>query len=298
MKAPNFLIIGDVKAGTTSLHHYLRQHPQVFMPRLKELRYFAYDPENPYHVRSSSYPVRTYAEYLRYFEKTGGAKAIGEASPNYLRSPIAAARIKAEIPDVRLIVCLRNPVDRLHSLYMMEYRAGRTRNPFDEQLFGLEAAWIRARFYWLDLKKYFDLFVRGQIKVILFDDLKSDAGKVVSDLCRFLEIDDTFMPDLAPQNEGGVPTSLLWYTILTRSKDLLRRFGSAPPAAKQLFKKLERSSLRKPRIDPLLRRKILEVCADDIRRTQELIGRDLSGWLTPGTVHESQPTVFRGTQAQ
>ncbi len=276
---PNFLIIGDVKTGSSSLYHYLRQHPDVFMPDLKELRYFAYDRENPYHVRSNSYPVKTYSEYLRYFENCTDAKAIGEASPNYLRSPTAATRIKAEIPDVRLIACLRNPADRLYSGYMMEYRAGRITKPFDEVLFGGEAAWIKARFYWLDLKRYFDLFSPNQIKIILFDDLKADAGKVVTELCRFLEINDTFAPNLTPQNEGGIPQSLLWYTILARGRKMLRRFGTSSPALKQLFKNIERRSLQKLPLDPQIRRKILEICRDDIRRTQELIGRDLSGWL-------------------
>jgi hypothetical protein len=91
---PNFLIIGAVKAGTTSLHSYLSQHPEIFMPQRKELRYFAYDEENPYHVRARSTRVRTYDEYLSYFSSSSGRKAVGEASPNYLGSPGAAERIR------------------------------------------------------------------------------------------------------------------------------------------------------------------------------------------------------------
>jgi hypothetical protein len=279
MAIPNFLIIGDLKAGSTSLYHYLRQHPEVYMPDVKELRYFAYDEENPYHVRAISYRVKTFSEYLRHFEKCGDAKAIGEASPNYLRSPGAANRIKAAIPDVRLIACLRNPADRLYSAYLMNYRGGSTRKPFDEELFGRDAAWIKARFYWLDLKQYFDLFPPSQIKIVLFDDLKADAGKVVKDLYRFLDVDDAFAPDFTVQNEGGTPKSLLGYTILMRGKNLLRRFGTPPTALKQLWRRIERDSLRKTQIDPQIRRKILEICQDDIKRTQELIGRDLSSWL-------------------
>jgi hypothetical protein len=279
MALPNFLIIGDAKAGTTSLYHYLKQHPDVFMPTLKELRYFAYDGENPYHVRARSYRVRTFSEYLGHFEKCGTAKAIGEASPNYLRGPAAAARIKAEIPGARLIASLRNPADRLHSAYMMEYRAGRTKKPFDEQLFGHDAAWIKSQFCWLELKRYFDLFAPSQIKIVLFDDLKADPRRVVQELCRFLDIDDAFAPDLAPKNEGGLPRNQLWYAMLKRGKGLLRPFGAPPPAVKHLLKRVERGSLQKPQLDPQLRRKILEMCEDDIRRTQELIGRDLSGWL-------------------
>jgi hypothetical protein len=97
---------------------------------------------------------------------------------------------------------------------------------------------------------------------------------------RFLEVDDAFAPDLTVQNEGGVPKNLVWYKILVRGKTLLGRFGTPPTALKQLLKGIERRSLRKPQLDPQLRRKILEICESDIRKTQELIGRDLSAWLS------------------
>jgi hypothetical protein len=279
MTIPNFLIIGDLKAGSTSLYHYLRQHPEVYMPDFKELRYFAYDRENPYHVRADTYPVKTFAEYLRHFENCGDAKAIGEASPNYLRGPGTAGRIRAAIPDVRLIACLRNPADRLYSGYQMNYRGGSTRKPFDEELFGRDAAWIKARFYWLDLKQYFDLFPPSQIKIVLFDDLKTDARKVVKDLYGYLEVDDVFEPDFTVQNEGGSPKSLLGYSILVKGKNLLRRVGTPPAGLKRLWRRIERESLQKTQMDPQIRRKIIEICHDDIKRTQELIGRDLSAWL-------------------
>jgi hypothetical protein len=279
MAVPNFLIIGDVKAGSTSLWYYLRQHPEVCMPDEKELRYFAYDEQNPYHVRAHSSRVKTYSEYLRHFEKCGNAKAVGEASPNYLRSPGAANRIKAKLPGVRLIVCLRNPADRLYSTYLMNYREGYTKKPFDEELFGRDAAFIKAQFYFLDLKRYFDRFAHNQIKIVLFDDLRKDAGSVVKYLYEFLDVDKSFAPSLAVQNEGGIPKSLLWYKIFVRGKSLIGRFGAPPAALRQLSKIIERRSLRKTPLDPHIRRKILEVCEEDIRATQDLIGRDLSAWL-------------------
>ena len=79
MAIPNFLVIGDLKAGSSSLHYYLRQHPEVFMPTgLKEIRYFSYDKENPYHLLAESSRVRHFDDYLKYFEQSGDAKAVGE----------------------------------------------------------------------------------------------------------------------------------------------------------------------------------------------------------------------------
>src|SRR5437868_623089 len=109
MTLPNFLIIGAAKAGTTSLHHYLRQHPDVYMgPR--EPRYFARegaDAESPV--------IRTRDVYEQLFDGVTTEHAIGEGSPQYLNHPIAPDEIAAELPDVKLIVSLRNPADRAYS---------------------------------------------------------------------------------------------------------------------------------------------------------------------------------------
>jgi hypothetical protein len=279
MTTPNFLIIGDAKSGSTSLYHYLRQHPDVYMPHMKELRYFAYDDDNPYHVRAKSFPIKTYDEYLRQFDGVRAEKAVGEASPNYLRCPGTAKKIKTAFPDAKIIAILRNHPERLYSAYLMDFRSGRVTRPFDEEVFGRNAAMIKARLYYPDLKAYYDLFPASQIKVLLFDDLKADAGAVARELYRFLGVDDSFKPDLAAKNEGGVPRSRLLYSALTGSRKFVKRFVTPPPALKQLGESIERRSLKKSKIDAHSRRKIVEICQDDIRKTQDLIGRDLSAWL-------------------
>ena len=275
---PNFLIIGDLKAGSTSLHSYLSQHPEIFMPKLKELRYFAFDPSNSYHIRARSTVVRTHAEYLNYFSDTGDAKAIGEASPNYLRSPIAPHKIKSELADSKLIVCLRNPADRLYSLYQMNYRNGSTTLPFDQRVFEENSVWIKGNFYWHDLRNYFDIFPRTQIKVILFEDLIANPISITQNLYRFLEVDDTFSPQISVHNAGGMPKSPLAFSFLIRAKNVTKRFLVPPNTLKQIWSTVKSKSLQRDSSDPQIRSKILDVCRDDIIRTQELIGQDLSIW--------------------
>lgn len=280
MTMPNFLIIGDFKAGTSSLYSYLRQHPQVYMPpQVKELRYFSFDAENAYQARARSTVVRTLEDYQSYFRDSGQALAIGEASPNYLRSPGAAARIQRQIPQVRLIACLRNPADRLHSAHQMRERSEGDKVPFDERLFGYDAAWIKANFYWLDLKRYFDLFDRSKICVILFDDLQSDPLRVAQEVYRFLGVDAAFEPDLTASNPGGIPASALAYRLMVALRRFVKRSGLASPQLRKAGGALEKKLLRRVPMDAKVRRQILEICRDDILRTQELIGRDLSLWL-------------------
>lgn len=279
MTIPNFLVIGDLKAGSTSIYHYLQQHPDVFMPGVKEPRYFAFDPENPYHVKLPAFRVRTYEDYVQCFEGARGERAIGEASPNYVRSPIAAARIKATLPDVRILASLRNPADRLHSAFQMEYREGRGPGSFGEMAFRNNALIVKGNYYWADLKRYFDRFPRDRIKIVLFDDLVADAGAVARDLYRFLDINAGFSPDLEVKNEGGVPRSKLAFSLLMSGKKHLKRLGRPPAALLPAWKRVKKASLQKVAMEPIVREKILEICREDILRTQDLIGRDLSAWL-------------------
>src|SRR3990170_8700279 len=127
---PNFLIIGAHKSGTTSLYQYLRQHPQVFMPQLIEPSFFSYEGQNLQHNPSIRRHVITrFEDYVALFQEARGEIAIGEASPMYLKCPQSAVRIKHYIPDARLIVILRNPVDRAYSHFQMELRNGTVNNP-------------------------------------------------------------------------------------------------------------------------------------------------------------------------
>jgi len=279
MPYPNFLIIGDLKAGTTSLYYYMKQHPHIFLPDKKELRFFSFDPDNPYHRRSGSFDVRTMSQYLGYFADAGEYRAIGEASPNYLRSPLTAERIRQQLPDVRLIVSLRNPADRLYSSYAMEFRAGGVKEPIEEILFRRDAERVKASFYWSDLMQYYDRFSREQIKVILFDDLVNDCFEVIRDIYRFIGVDDAFAPDVTPRNVGGVPTNPLMYRVLGAGKKMATRYIKPTPEMSRIWQRVKKQQLISLQSDPVIRQKILDVCKDDIGRTQSLIDRDLSAWF-------------------
>ena len=117
MTLPNFIIIGAAKAGTTALYWYLAEHPDVFMSPVKETFYFAYGVDAAGKLLYGDpavhrFPVKTLSAYEALFARANGALAIGEASPIYLECPQAAERIRAVIPDARLICSLRHPVDR------------------------------------------------------------------------------------------------------------------------------------------------------------------------------------------
>lgn len=140
MTLPNFIIIGQMKARTSSLHAYLKQHPEIFMPAVKEQRFFSEvisDAGDRLLIDESYSRTRvkhgmpvTFEEYERLFAAASGQKALGEASPGYANRERAAVQIKKFIPDVRLIVSLRRPSERLYSYFQINKRAERVDGDF------------------------------------------------------------------------------------------------------------------------------------------------------------------------
>ncbi len=302
MALPNFLIVGAPKAGTTSLYHYLRQHPQVFMSPLKEPRYFAYvgakpSGTGPGDAQSSSAVVTTHSEYVKLFEGAHGYKASGEASPNYLYSPEAPAEIARMLPDVRLIAILRNPIDRAYSHFMHLRRDGRETvtdlleacGMEDDRISrGWEWSWHyrRAGLYGEQIRRYLENFPADAMHIVLFEDLKENAQETLAGICRFIGVDDqTDIKRTKAYNVTGVPRSRRLYAALKYLESSHNPVGRslkaiAPRAFRQvLSKKAHSAVLKRPRLEPGVRRELLSFFERDILELQDLIGRDLSAWL-------------------
>ena len=275
MTLPNFLVIGAPKAGTTSLHLHLRAHPEVFMPELKEPRFFGYEGEG----ERLKFPIRTLEEYEALFADVAGETAIGEATPHYLVYPRAAERIRALLPDARLIASLRDPVERSYSVYQMNLRNKGVNQgvPF---IAAIETDHNLRETYHDMLRRYFERFPPEQLKVILLEDLERDPGATMRELYGFLGVDPGFRPDLSRiANPGGEPRSKLLHRLLSDPK--LRGVSRAffPEPLVERLRALRSRNLEKQPLRPEDRRKAIDLFRDDILRTQDLIGRDLSAWL-------------------
>jgi hypothetical protein len=275
MTLPNFLIIGAAKAGTTTLHTYLRPHPEIFMPARKELRFFAYDGTGD----DYTFPVKSLADYEGYFAGVTDETAIGEATPRYLRTPAAAGRIREILPDCRLIVSLRNPVERAFSSYVMGVR-NRTvegARTFTEALHAIPSL---QRGYAGDLAVYFDRFDRAQFHILRFEDLVRDPVAVAQALYGVLGVATDFVPEVERvSNPGGLPKNKALQRLLSSKPvmDLGKRL--VPERLLGAAKTLRNQNLEKQRMTPEERQAALAVFRDDILKTQEIIGQDLSDWL-------------------
>jgi hypothetical protein len=176
VRLPTFLIIGAAKAGTTSLWKYCDEHPQVFMSRIKECNFFSFgDPEIEVPERFARFAVRTLDEYRQLFDDARDEIALGEASPEYLRSPQAPGRIDALLPGAKIVVSLREPAARVYSSYLMHVRQGRASANIDDA-FGEGSRRFRQGLYFEALKRYYDRFGRDRMHVCLFDDFSRDAA--------------------------------------------------------------------------------------------------------------------------
>jgi len=289
---PNFIVIGAAKAGTTALYWYLAEHPDVFMSPVKETNFFAYNvgPDGRLLYGDPDvhrFPVKTLAEYQDLFADAGSAEAVGEASPLYLESPEAPARIRALLPDVRLVCSLRHPVDRAYSDYLMYLRRrGRRFDPARELT--PTAAWARPDSRWMQVsryhaqvERYFATFPRERIHVLLFDDIRKSALEATQGVYRFLGIDPSFEPDLqTPHAAGGVPASPMLEGFLTRSALSAALRPLVPARAANWVRRLRARTLRRPpSLPPALRKELTAPFRDDIERTSAVIGRSLAHWL-------------------
>jgi hypothetical protein len=298
---PNFLVIGAGRSGTTSLYEYLREHPEVFMSPVKEANYFAFpeghEPERgPGGVLVRRDAVTTLAEYEALFEGAGDARAIGEASPRYLWTPEAPARIDALLPDVRLVAILRNPVERAYASYLGLRRDGLEPEPtFEDALRADErrqregwpfASLIETGRYHRHLSRYYERFPADRIRVYLHDDLRTDAAGLVRDLLSFLGVDPDFAPDTSRvHGRTGVVRNRALGVLWSRSGRV--RDGLGPVVPRRVREGVRRwvlSDMERPQIEPATRAELVRVFRPDVLALEELIGRDLSAWLAEDPV--------------
>jgi hypothetical protein len=292
---PNLFIVGAPKCGTTALHHYLSQHPDIFFSIAKEHHFFGRD------LGYSPAPI-SLPKYLSYFS-SASEKWRGDASPFYLYSVEAARDIKAFAPDARIIVMLRNPVDMMYSLHSQHlFNEREDIEDFEAALAAendrkhgerippqchfVKGLWYRdvANFA-PQVERYFDAFGRDSVKVILYDDFRTRTAEVFADVLRFLGVDESFVPS---------------FEIINANKQLrsrlLRRFYANPPA---IFRSLARTLMShraryrfinwlrarnakpstRPNMPAELRRRLEGEVTPSIRELEQLLDKDLGHWM-------------------
>ncbi|MGH7562994.1 MAG: sulfotransferase family protein [Gemmatimonadota bacterium] len=295
---PNFLVIGAARSGTTSLYHYLGSHPEIYMSPVKEPNFFAWEegrfdfgasaPGGKIRTRLS---VLDSKKYRALFRGVTDEKAIGEASPSYMGSPGAAARIQRAIPSARLIAMLRHPAERAYANYMGRLRDGRERNqdPHDAlggALSGRGPRWrqeiyVGVGLYHERLRPFYERFDRERIRICLFDDFVRDPHALLRNLFSFLGVDPGFEPDTTiVHNASGRIDNPLLRIAWTKSKPFGARLGPwLPRSIHAAAWRLVQRNLSRPPLPLDLRAALIERYRPDILELERLLERDLSDWL-------------------
>ena len=277
---PNFFVLGVPKCGTTTLHEVLIAHPNIFMTKQKEPRFFDTD----------TYYNRGFDRYLRdHFRGAAGFKARGEATPTYLRSGKARDRIRGDLgKDLRFVVILRDPVKRAWSAYLQECRRGLETETFERAL-ELEptrlsrdptcAAYFLGGLYARQLRVWFEAFPREHFLVLLTEDLAERPAAVARQAFAFLEVDpDVEFSPPSPANVGWTPRCPRLGAALNRRLKRFVPYSSRQRLGKLINRWISRPFEGAPTIDPASARALRRRYCDEILAVEEIIGRDLGKW--------------------
>jgi sulfotransferase family protein len=292
MTMPNFLIVGAMKSGTTALYYYLEKHPQIYMSPVKEPNFFCLEGREG----ADPHSVIDIEAYRNLFKGVSKEKVFGEASHCYLYEPAAIERIKHHVPRAKFIAILRNPIDRAYSHFLHMVRNGT--EPLADFVQALREEEVGSRpdrtfqdyigigLYHRQVKRYFDTFGRDRTRVYLYEDLNKAPLDTLQDASRFLGVDDSFVPDVSlRRNVSGQPKHKALDRLLRRPNPVKTALKLYLPVGlrwrlSEAFDDLKARNLAQP--EPLpreVRQQLVEVYREDVRNLEELIDRDLSGWL-------------------
>lgn len=300
-RLPDFFLLGAAKCGTTSLHDYLRQHPDLFLPYVKELNVFDADAEQF---------ASELDRYHTYFSGAGGRLA-GEATPSYFRRtdvvPERMRRCYGDAPP-RFLLLLRDPVERAYSHYLHNVSEGREPLSFEEALQVEQAhpqsRWRAWKGYFADgvyadtLAAWFDAFPRERFQILLSHNLANDPDGVLRRIFQFLGVN----PDVPVNTEKR-----LNQTGERQSRLLGRLLAHVPSGASAWARRWVPRSIRlgveqfirrrstgnasdRPTLDPALERTLRRRYDPHIQRLATMIGRDLSAWRSNETSANPAPT--------
>ncbi len=268
---PVFIVVGAEKSGTTSLYHYLSQHPDIFMPPVKELNHFIHFPENRTLFQGPDVTYknacRTRDKYAKIYENVPDGQVCGEIAHIYLYAEESAGMIIETGYTPKIIAIIRNPVDRAYAQYVFHRQFGlEPRATFEESLEEedrrVRAGWdpvfhyVRRGFYGKQLARYYAQFPEAHIRVYKFESFFKNPSAFIQDLYEFVGVNPNFLPDVT------------------------RKFipGGDPRAPEFISMKCQDMPGRKP-MNRKTRTRLAELYKEDLREAERLTGLDLSDWL-------------------
>ena len=284
----DFFIVGAPKSGTTSLYHYLNEHPHVEMSSQKEPDYFS---DREIHEQGMYYGknrINTIDLYEDLFDQKKGV-VYGESSVSYLFYENVPENLKSYNSNAKIIIMLRNPIDRAFSHYLMDYRLGLVSDSFEDiinkksnhkkaHLFYQQ--YIEVSEYSKQIQRYFKVFDKGNILIVDYDNFKIDVAGTVNEVYHFLNISTEFVADVNTQyNTFTLPKNKgirLVYSFVFLRKTLTFIF---PKSLVKIIRRFLFKTDKKPKLLKETRNQLKQFFSDDVRRLSGLLAQDFSKWI-------------------
>jgi sulfotransferase family protein len=277
---PNLIIIGGLKCGTTSLHHYLGLHPQVQMSKPKELNFF---------VEELNLDLGLDWYESRFDDRF---EVRGESSPHYTNLPRfrgVAERIRRHNPDTKLIYMVRDPIKRVLSHWVHARGAGYENRPLEPTLSASDSAYVDRSMYWKQLQPYLEHFDREQITLISQEELQGERNETMRRAFEFAGVDPEFSSEHFDREwekssaKQGDKYQLMERLIkLPGFRSFDRNFDRLPESMRWLVEKVVHDPEKPPAPKPELPEDVLETLRrrfrDDVAALQRFAGRDFAGW--------------------
>lgn len=279
----NLFIVGTPKAGTTSLHHYLNEFPEILMSIRKEPDFFSDREIQEQGLYYGSSRINTLTKYNSLFSDWIDESIIGEASVSYLFYPNVPERIKLYNDNSKIIIMLRNPIERAFSHYLMDYRLGLTSISFEEEFDKKTTLNFQQYFllgnYFHQVKRYLDIFGKENVHIIWYSDFKEKTENELNKVISFLGLNTDFRVDFNKiHNSFSMPKNNFIrkiYSIVWLRKTLSFLF---PANSLNYIKKSLFNEDNKPKLSEKTRELLCTYYLSDIEDLEELLSVNLSQW--------------------
>jgi hypothetical protein len=277
---PNLFLVGAAKAGTTSLYDALARHPAIYMSPVKEPHYFSRIEPSP--ERSAFFPhVTEEPEYLALFEGATGEELVGEASTSYLWEPHTAERIKRSVPEARILIMLRDPVERAYSQYWNDVREGLERRSFLDALkeeqrsapgaWGVTSLYIECGLYADQVSRYLERF-GDRVHVLFFEEFIEDEARAIAEVHAFLGLRPADGgPESRRMNPSSLPRNRLSRALLASGRVRTLARAAVPRRLRSRLRGALLKQAAPPPMDPEARALLSEVFRPEVARLRALL---------------------------
>lgn len=276
---PTALVVGAAKAATSWLYKCLDEHPDTFVPRVKEIDFF------------SKHYYRGFDWYSSHFDNHSEERAAIDISPTYMIDPGVPARVQSCIPETKLIFCLRNPIERAYSHYCMHLRGGFVSDNINTEI-STSKRYLREGLYYKHISRYLRYFNRSDMLFLVFDDLEYNPKSYLKKMYRFLDVDKSFEPTWINERYHIRKTRPKYQTVQSVFRAITQWVQNKNIFRTDIVEFARRTGLSKlineinrgeeyPMLMKEKRKEMIDFFQNDVENLSDFLGRDLSRWLEP-----------------